>query len=64
MNRNNYRYNDIVVVKDNYEFYLYINDEKIAFSYKSNMNMLPNNLKLALERILKMTGELYDIPGI
>lgn len=63
-NTNSYSFSDTSIVIDSYEYYLYINNKKIAFGYKVNINKFPSNLRTVFERVLKMTGKLYDIPGM
>lgn len=64
LNKNSLLFNDTKVVKDSWEYYLYINGEKIAFGRKFNFDNFPLELKEFINYILDITGKLYDIPGM
>lgn len=57
-------FNDSKIVKDSWEYYLYINGDKVAFGRKFNYEDFPKELKNFISYILGITGELYDIPGM
>ena len=57
-------YFDKSVVKDNLQYYLYLNNEKKSFGYENNFNEYPVNLKSLINLILKETGRLHKIPGM
>ena len=57
-------FNDTKIVKDSWEYYLFIDGEKIAFGNKSNFNEFPESLKELINYIINITGELYEIPGM
>lgn len=64
LNKSSLLFNDTKVVKDSWEYYLYIDGEKIAFGRKFNFDNFPLELKEFINYILDITGRLYDIPGM
>lgn len=64
LNKNSLSFNDTKVVKDSWEYYLFINGKKIAFGRKFNFDDFPLKLKESINYILELTGKLYDIPGM
>lgn len=57
-------FNDPKIVKDSWEYYLYIDGNKVAFGRKFNYEDFPTELKNFINYILGITGKLYDIPGM
>jgi hypothetical protein len=57
-------FKDELVVKDSWQYYLYLNGELIAFGYEKNFKTYPSNLKFIINMILKETGKLNKIPGM
>ena len=57
-------FNDSKIVKDSWEYYLYIDGNKVAFGRKFNYKDFPAELKNFISYILGITGKLYDIPGM
>jgi len=57
-------FNDPKIVKDSWEYYLYIDGNKVAFGRKFNYEDFPTELKNFINYILGVTGKLYDIPGM
>jgi hypothetical protein len=64
LNKNSLSFIDTKVVKDSWEYYLYINGKRIAFGRKFNFDDFPVKLKESINYILDVTGKLYDIPGM
>jgi len=57
-------YNDPSIVKDNFQYFLYLDGHKKAFGYELHFDNYPSNLKYLISTILKETGKLYRIPGM
>lgn len=57
-------FNDPKIVKDSWEYYLYIDGSKVAFGRKFNYEDFPIELKNFINYILEITGKLYDISGM
>lgn len=57
-------YNDKKVVKDSWEYYLYIDKNRMSYGRKANFEEFPPKLKELINYILSITGELYDIGGM
>ena len=57
-------YNDKTIVKDNLQYYIYLNARKIAFGYERNFDKYPPNLKLLIDSVIKQIDMLYKISGM
>lgn len=57
-------YNDKKVVKDSWEYYLFINKHQISYGREANFNDFPQELKELITFILNTTGDLYNIGGM
>lgn len=56
-------FNDTKIVKDSWEYYLYINGEKKAFGREFNFDDFPEEFKEIINNILRVTGKLHSISG-
>jgi len=61
-NKNSLLFNDSNIVKDSWEYYLYVDGKKMAFGWRSNFDDFPKTLKELINYIIGITGKLYDIP--
>lgn len=64
LNKDKLFFNDPKIVKDSWEYYLYIDGKKVAFGRKFNYEDFPEELKKITKYILEITGKLYNIPGM
>ena len=56
-------FNDPLTVKDGWDYYLLVNGERMAFGSSNHIELFPEKLKLIINLILDITGELYVLPG-
>ena len=58
-NLSDMHYESPVIVKDDWEYILYINNLKVVSGYVSSIDSFPPNIKEIIERLLKMASPLY-----
>ena len=56
-------YEDSLIVKDGWDYYLFINGRRKAFGSSNHIELYPDKLKRIISLILDIAGELYDLPG-
>lgn len=59
-NLSNIHYESPIIVKDDWEYILYINNLKVASGYVSSIDSFPQNIKESIEQLLKMASPLYS----
>lgn len=64
LDENSLSFMDTKIVKDSWEYYLYIDEKKMAFGRRLNFDDFPLKLKEFINYILGITGNLYDISGM
>lgn len=57
-------YDDEKIVKDSWEYYLFIDGKQIAFCRKANSENFPYELNSLLNFVFDAIGELHDIGGM
>ena len=55
----NTRYENPIVVKDDWEYILYVNNIKVASGNVSSLDSFPQKIHVIIERLLKMVSPLY-----
>ncbi|MDE6379556.1 MAG: hypothetical protein K2L11_03715 [Muribaculaceae bacterium] len=59
----NTRYEDPIIVKDDWEYHLYANGIRVASGNVSSIDSFPDKIREIIKRLLKIASPLYQING-